>query len=142
MEAWIFNILYRSGITSTHSQSCTSTCVVPRRGFETCPGTYASGGQNGNIAWLEKRACLARGMQQATGSAIGKNISKVYQSGLSSENLFRHEGHRVSGLTHGDDFVVTGPTNRVADLRNNTARSVPNRQQKSSVVGQQRASKR
>ena len=31
---------------------------------------------------------------------------------LSSKNLFRHK------VTHGDDFVVTGPTDRLAELKN------------------------
>ena len=40
-----------------------------------------------------------------------------YQLGLGSENLFRHEEHRVSGMSHGDEFVATGPTDRLADKR-------------------------
>ena len=39
-----------------------------------------------------------------------------YQLGLSSNTLFRHRGHRVSGMTHGDDYVVAGPTDRLAEL--------------------------
>ena len=31
-----------------------------------------------------------------------------FQLGLSSKNLFHHKENRVSGLTHGDDFVFTG----------------------------------
>ena len=42
-----------------------------------------------------------------------------YQLGLSSQNLFRRDEHRVSGMTHVDDFVVTRPTDRPADLWNN-----------------------
>ena len=33
-----------------------------------------------------------------------------FQLGLSSKNLSHHKEDRVSGLTHGDDFVLTGPT--------------------------------
>ena len=33
-----------------------------------------------------------------------------FQLGFSSKNLFHHKEDRVSGLTHGDDFVLTGPT--------------------------------
>ena len=33
-----------------------------------------------------------------------------FQLGLSSKNLFHHKENRVSGLTHGGDFVLTGPT--------------------------------
>ena len=49
-----------------------------------------------------------------------------YQLGLSSKSLFRHEGHRVSGMTHGDDFLVTGPTDRLADLKNKILGRVSN----------------
>ena len=37
-----------------------------------------------------------------------------FQFGLSSTNLFRQEWHQVSGLTRGDDFVLTGPTEQLA----------------------------
>ena len=37
-----------------------------------------------------------------------KNLG--YQLKLSLKNLFRQEGHQVSGMTHGDDFVLMGPT--------------------------------
>ena len=36
--------------------------------------------------------------------------------GLSSKNLFHHKENRVSGLTHGDDFVLTGPTNKLMEF--------------------------
>ena len=55
---------------------------------------------------------------------IGKQAhfnSCVYHLGLSRKNLFRYDGHRVSGLTHGDHFMVAGPTNRFANLRNKIA---------------------
>ena len=32
-----------------------------------------------------------------------------YDLGLSAKNLFRCEMHRVSGMTRGDDVVLTGP---------------------------------
>ena len=41
------------------------------------------------------------------------------QLGLSSKNLFRHEGRRVSGMTRGDDIGVTGPTDRLAEQEQN-----------------------
>ena len=68
-------------------------------------------------------ACTARGAQQAIGSVIGKSTSKSWecQLGFSSKKLFRHEGYRVSGMSHGDDFMGTGPTDRLADLKNNNA---------------------
>ena len=45
---------------------------------------------------------------------------------LCSKKLFRHEEHRVSGTTHGDDFVVAGPTDSLAELNNKLGRGVPN----------------
>ena len=41
-----------------------------------------------------------------------------FQLGLSSKNLFHHTENRVSGLTHGDDFVLTGPTKRLTEFEN------------------------
>ena len=43
---------------------------------------------------------------------------------LSSKNLFRHEEHQDSGMTHDDDFLATGPTDRLADLKNKICRGV------------------
>ena len=49
----------------------------------------------------------------------GKRMSRTYwqdnvkncgfQLGFSSKNLFHQQENRMSGLTHGDDFVLTGP---------------------------------
>ena len=39
-----------------------------------------------------------------------------FQLGLSSKNLFHHKENRVSGLTHGDDFVLTGPTKKLMEF--------------------------
>ena len=36
--------------------------------------------------------------------------SYSFQLGLSSKNLFHRGRNRASGITHGDDFVLTGPT--------------------------------
>ena len=77
--------------------------------------------------------------QQATGGAIGKSISKgmEQQLGLRLSNLFQHGGHRVPGMTHGDDFVVTGPAHR------SQAQHCRGSQQteKSSAVGQWKVTK-
>ena len=63
---------------------------------------------------------MAHGTHQAIGSATGKEHAKDwgYQLGLSSKNLFRRERHQVSGMTHGDDFVHTGPTERLTEFEN------------------------
>ena len=39
-----------------------------------------------------------------------------FQMGLSSKNLFHHTENRVSVLTHGDDFVLTGPTKKLMEF--------------------------
>ena len=39
-----------------------------------------------------------------------------FQLGLSSKNLFHHKTNRASGLTHGDDFVLTGPTKKLMEF--------------------------
>ena len=41
-----------------------------------------------------------------------------FQLGLSSKNLFHQERSQVSGMTHGDDFVLTGPTKRLTEFEN------------------------
>ena len=48
-----------------------------------------------------------------------ENIKKWgFQLGLSSKNLFHHKENQVSGLTHGDDFVLTGPIKRLKEFKN------------------------
>ena len=36
--------------------------------------------------------------------------------GFNSKNLFHHKENRVSGLTHGDDFVLTRPTKKLMEF--------------------------
>ena len=48
-----------------------------------------------------------------------------FQLGLSSKNLFHHKENRVSGLTHGDDFVLTGPTKRLTEFEKKMTRVYP-----------------
>ena len=47
-----------------------------------------------------------------------ENIKKWgFPLGLSSKNLFHHKEYKVSGLTHGDDFVLTGPIERLREFK-------------------------
>ena len=62
-----------------------------------------------------------------------------YQLGLSSKNLLRHDEHRVSGLTQGEDFVVTGSTDRLTEFENKMTGACPTKTN-SSQLGQQKAS--
>ena len=55
-----------------------------------------------------------------------ENIKKWrFQLGLSSKNLFHHKEHQVSGLTHGDDFVITGPTKRLMEFNKEMKKVYP-----------------
>ena len=78
------------------------------------------GADSGKIGLLKKKVCMADGTQQAIGSVSGKGTSKSwgYQLGLSSKNLFCQERNQVSGMTHGDDFVLTGSTERLTEFEN------------------------
>ena len=49
-----------------------------------------------------------------------------FQLGLSSKNLFCQESHQVSGMTLGDDFVLSGPTERLAEFEKQNDRGVFN----------------
>ena len=42
----------------------------------------------------------------------------VFQLGISSKNLFRQESQQVSGMTHGDDFVLTEARERLTEFEN------------------------
>ena len=64
-----------------------------------------------------------------------------FQLGLSSKNLFHHVENRVSGLTHGDDFVLTGPTKRLMEFENKMTSVYPSNR-RSSATDRRRASRR
>ena len=55
-----------------------------------------------------------------------ENVEKWgFQLGLSSKNLFHHKEHQVSGLTHGDDLVLTGPTKRLMEFKKEMTKVYP-----------------
>ena len=66
-----------------------------------------------------KRACKARGTPQPIGHEVGRTISDGGSTKLEqrSKNLFHHKNNLLSGMTHGDDFVVTGPTSKLIELK-------------------------
>ena len=76
-----------------------------------------------------ERACTAQERPQAIGNAAGR-------IGMEIGTELRH--HIISGMAHGDDFVVTGPTVRLIGLENKLAGVCPIN--KSSVLGRQRTS--
>ena len=38
--------------------------------------------------------------------------------GESSKNLFHHRNNKISGMTNGDDFVVTGQASKIIEVKN------------------------
>ena len=58
-------------------------------------------------------------MQQPIGNETGKGISKIggYELERSSRNTFHDKIRETSGLTHGDDFVVTGTKGNLLELK-------------------------
>ena len=56
--------------------------------------------------------------QPAIGNAIGKNTLRIgdFNWDSAQSTLFHHKEDRVSGLTHGDDFVLTGPTKKLMEF--------------------------
>ena len=48
-----------------------------------------------------------------------------FQLGASSKNLFHHKEDQVSGLTHGDDFVLTGPTEKLREVKRKMKEAYP-----------------
>ena len=61
---------------------------------------------------------MERGTLLAIGNVIGKSTSRNWDSKWDSvrKNFFLQTENRVSGLTHGDDFVLTGPTKKLMEL--------------------------
>ena len=45
--------------------------------------------------------------------------SRGFRLGLSSKNLFYLKKHQIPGMAHDDDFVLTGPTERLAEFKGN-----------------------
>ena len=77
---------------------------------------------------------MAPGIQQATGNEIGKGISKIGVMSWSvvQENLFHNKKRKTSGLTHGDDFVVTGTKGSLLELKQQPESVYPI---KASIIG-------
>ena len=48
-----------------------------------------------------------------------------FQLGLSSKNPLHYKENRVSGLTHGDDFVLTGPTKKLMEFEKKMTSGCP-----------------
>ena len=64
-----------------------------------------------------------------------------FRLGLSWKNLLHQEGHPVSGMTHGDDFMIKGPTERLKEFESKMEGVYIPSMQKSSVTDHQKASK-
>ena len=71
------------------------------------------GADVGEMCLLKKSVCGTRDAASNWERGGQEHIkSWGYQLGLGSQNLFRHEEHRVSGMTHEDDFVLNRPLDR------------------------------
>ena len=64
-----------------------------------------------------------------------------YKLEQSSKKLLYHKTNNTSRMTHGDDFVVAGPTCKLFELKNKLAGMCPITKM-SSVLGRQGASRR
>ena len=67
-------------------------------------------------------------MQPATGSVTGKVTSRNGDFNWDSARRisFHHKEDRVSGLTHGDDFVLTRPTEKLMEVQRKMTKCVSN----------------
>ena len=118
------------------------TCVLPREGPETVlirlPVEDRMGTDAGKVGLMKKSMYGTRDAAsnwERDWQEHDKNWG--FQLGLSSKNLFHHKDNQVSGLTHGDDFVLTGPTKKLMELR-----VCIQSMRRSSALGHRRASKR
>ena len=116
-------------ITSSYFQSRTSTCQS-RESPETCVDPLSCGGQTGrrrcgNWSFEKDRVWHTDAASSWERDWQDHIKSWRYQLELCSKNMFRHEEHRVSGTTHGVDFVVAGPRDSLAELKNKFARVCP-----------------
>ena len=86
--------------------------VLIRLPLEDRTGTDA-----GKVELMKKSMHGTRGAASNWERDWQENVKKWgFQLGLSSKNLFRHKENRVSGLTHGDDFMLTGPTKKLMEF--------------------------
>ena len=73
----------------------------------------------GRIGSMKKSMCGTRDAASNCERDLQEHVKDWgFRLGLSSKNLFRHKDDGISGLTHGDDFVLTGPTKRLMEFEN------------------------
>ena len=83
------------------------------------PAEDRLGTDAGKIGLMKKRMYGTRDAASNWERDWQEHVKKWgFQLGVSSKNLFHHKENRVSGLTHGDDFVLTGPTKRLTESEN------------------------
>ena len=70
------------------------------------------------------RECTARGTPQAVGNVVGRTTSNGGRTNW-RQNLFHHKNTIFSGMTHGDVFLVTGPTSKLIEPKNKLAGVYP-----------------
>ena len=106
-------------IAANHFQSCTSTCHVrtSTRRPRDLPVEDRMGTDVGKVGLMKKSMYGTRdAASNWERDWQGHARNWGFHLGLSSKNLFHHKENRVSGLTHGDDFVLTGPTKKLMEF--------------------------
>ena len=86
-------------------------CILRSQGSEACAGENASRrllrkGRRETLTAEEEHARYQRCCKQL-GTRLAR-ASRKFELVRSSRNLFHNKKRKTSGLTHGDDFVVTG----------------------------------
>ena len=70
-----------------------------------------------NIGLLRENMCGTRDATSNLKCDWQRHMQNWYYSERQiSQNLFHHEAHRRSGMTHGDDRVITGLTSSMIEL--------------------------
>ena len=93
------------------------------------PAEDRMGADRGKVGLMKKSMYGSRDAASNWERDWQENIKKWgFQLGLSSKNLFHHKEHQVSGLTHGDYFVLTGPTKRLMEFNKEMKKVYPTKE--------------
>ena len=79
------------------------------------PAGDRMGADAGTVGLLKKSMCGTRDAA-STWECDWHVKNWGVRLGLRSKTLFYQEGHQISGMTHGDDFVLTGPTAQLKEF--------------------------
>ena len=94
------------------------------------PAEDRMGTDKGKVGLMKKSMYGTRDAASNRERDWQENVKKWgFRLGLSSKNPFHHKEHQVSGLTHGDDFVLTGPTKRLMEFDKEMKKVYPTKAQ-------------